>query len=295
MKHPKLIPPTPLKKGGFIPPFLRGVRGDLTLTKDSSSCSQGWVPGNKKIQEPSPGNKLSQSGFTIIESLVAIAIISILMTVIAPVIVLAVGNRVQARRVELASQAARTYIDGVESGIIEPPKHTITLNEVDNNKNFIPQRVIFSGVATPNATGGLPCSTNTTGNSYCTNTLTSSLYCIDLDSNGCSIKSSKDLVIQAFRSFTPISTDDNRSVSPVAKDADRGYLLGIRVYRADAFSDNNPIVKSDSETKRTQLAFSGGMGNLKAPLVEMTTEIVTYTTFRDMCDRLGCQDTQDTQ
>ena len=82
-------------------------------------------------------NRLSQSGFTIVESLVAMLIISILMTVIAPVIVLSVGNRVQARRVELASGAARTYIDGVESGVIEPPKHTITLDEVDDNKSFI--------------------------------------------------------------------------------------------------------------------------------------------------------------
>ncbi len=275
MKNTQLIPPTGVEKrsfippirGGFIPPFLRGVRGDLTC----------------------------QSGFTIIESLVAIAIISILMTVIAPVIVLAVSNRVQARRVELASEAARTYIDGVESGIIEPPKHTITLNEVDNNNNFIPQRILFAGVAAPSPAGGLPCSTNKAGNSYCSNTITSSLYCIDLDSNGCSTKSAKDLVVQAFRSFTPISTDDNRSVSPVSTDADRGYLLGIRVYRADAFSDNTPILKSDSETKRTQQTFSGGLGNRKTPLVEMTTEIVTNTTFRDMCDRLGCQDAQDAQ
>jgi prepilin-type N-terminal cleavage/methylation domain-containing protein len=241
-------------------------------------------------------NRLSQSGFTIVESLVAMLIISILMTVIAPVIVLSVGNRVQARRVELASGAARAYIDGVESGIIEPPKHTITLDEVDDNKNFNAQRLLFAGVATPLAAEGLPCKANTTGNSYCSNTLFSSLYCIDLDRNGCSINSAKDLVVQAFRSFTPISTDDNRSVSPVSTDADKGYLLGIRVYRADAFSDDTPIAKSDSETKRTQLTFSSGLGNRKTPLVEMTTEIVTNkATFRDMCDRLGCQDAQDTQ
>lgn len=263
-----------------IPPFLK--QGKLSEV------------GRVAKMERQIQNRLSQSGFTIVESLVAMLIISILMTVIAPVIVLSVGNRVQARRVELASGAARTYIDGVESGVIEPPKHTITLDEVDDSKNFNAQRLLFAGVATP--AGGLPCKANTISNSYCSNTITSSLYCIDLDRNGCSINSAKDLVVQAFRSFTPISTDDNRSVSPVSTHADKGYLLGIRVYRADAFSDDTPLAKSDSETKRTQLTFSGGLGNRKTPLVEMTTEIVTNkATFRDMCDRLGCQDAQDAQ
>jgi prepilin-type N-terminal cleavage/methylation domain-containing protein len=43
-------------------------------------------------------------GFTIIESLVAIVIVGILMTAIAPVIILSVGNRVQARRVEVSNR-----------------------------------------------------------------------------------------------------------------------------------------------------------------------------------------------
>jgi type II secretory pathway pseudopilin PulG len=38
------------------------------------------------------------------------------MVGIAPVLVLSVATRVQARRVELGTQAARTYIDGVRSG-----------------------------------------------------------------------------------------------------------------------------------------------------------------------------------
>jgi prepilin-type N-terminal cleavage/methylation domain-containing protein len=236
-------------------------------------------------------NGQSEFGFTIVESLVAIVIVSILITVIAPVITLAVGNRVQAKRVELATQAARTYIDAVEAGTIEPPNQTVTLNEVDDNKNFVSQRTLFAGVATPSAAGGLPCSANTAGNSYCSNSLNLSLYCIDLDGGGCSTKSAKDLVVQAFRSVTPISTDDNQSVSPFSTAADRGYLLGVRVYRSDAFIDDAPILASTPEIKRTQLTFSGGLGNRKTPLVEMTTEVVTNkTSFQDFCDRLGCQD-----
>lgn len=233
-------------------------------------------------------NGQKSNGFTIIECLMAILVVSILMTAIAPVITLSVGNRVQARRVELATQAARTYINGVASGAIEPPNHTVELNEVDNNQNFVSQRASFAKQAAPLATGSLSCLANTAGNLYCSNTSTSSLYCIDLDGDGCSSKSVKDVLVQAFRSITPTTTNTDSSTN-----TDRGYLLGIRVYRADGFSDNTPLLKSDSETNRTQATFTGGLGNRKAPLVEMTTEIATNkATMRDFCDRLGCQGTQ---
>lgn len=230
-----------------------------------------------------PTSQQQPSGFTIVESLVAIVIVSVLMTAITPVIAISVANRVQARRVELATQAAKSYIDGIASRVIESPRHVVALDELDDNKNFISQRFTFVGVAPP-ATGGLTCQT-TVVNSYCWNTLTSSLYCIDLDGNGCSSDSVQDMVIQAFRSATPSTTD-----------LDGGYILGIRVYRADGFSDRTPLVKSDPETKRTQMTSTQGLGNLKAPLVEMSTEMAPdEATFRDFCDRLGCQSPQNTQ
>ena len=61
------------------------------------------------------------AGFTIIESLVAVIVLGILMTAIAPTIVLSTATRVQSRRIELATLAARGYIDGVSSGNIPAP------------------------------------------------------------------------------------------------------------------------------------------------------------------------------
>ncbi|MUL36941.1 hormogonium polysaccharide secretion pseudopilin HpsB [Gloeocapsopsis dulcis] len=190
----------------------------------------------------------SQSGFTIIESLMAVIVVGILMSAIAPAIALSVATRVQARRVELASQAARTYIDGIRSGTITPPSTTI---ERSTTQYFL------DSVDPPTASAaGL-----------------ASLHCVSLDeTSGCSSTSSKDLVIQAVRSVTSTSTD-----------ADKGYRLGLRVYRADAFSDSTALQKG---TK--QATFTGGLGDRKKPLVEMTTEITTAkTTFQDFCDRLG--------
>ena len=80
------------------------------------------------------------------------------------------------------------------------------------------------------------------------------------------------MIVQAFRSVNSTSTD-----------ATRGYLLGVRVYRANGFSDSSPLTKG-----KKQATFTGGLGDRKAPLVELTTEIVSgTTTLQNLCDRLG--------
>lgn len=197
--------------------------------------------------------KHKQSGFTIIESLMAIVVVGILMTVIAPVITLGVATRVQARRVELATQAARAYIDGIKSGAIAAP--TISTTKLDRVE--------------PPATGSLNCPT---GGAYCTSP--PNLYCVNGDDQaGCTTSSIKDMVVQGF-GYSNLSQ------------ASKGYTLGLRVYRADAFNDSGSLMKG-----KKQATFTAGLGDRKLPLEEMTTEIVTNkTSFRDFCDRLGgCQ------
>ena len=223
-----------------------------------------------KIQPPSLTS--SQSGFTIMECLMAVVVVSVLMAAIAPVIALAVSTRVQSRRVELATQAARAYIDSITSGAISAPNHTVTLNEFNTTtKVFSSQRGTFASTAAPTA-GSLSCADTVTTYPYCSNSSTSSLYCFDFDRGGCSSNSNQDLIVQAFRSVNSTSTD-----------ATRGYLLGVRVYRANAFSDSSRLTKG---TK--QATFTGGLGNRKAPLVELTTEVVSgTTTLQNLCDRLG--------
>lgn len=219
-------------------------------------------------QQKQRSTQSSQFGFTIVESLMAIVVVTILMLAIAPVIVLSVGNRVQARRVELATQAARAYIDGIRSGTITPPNTTVELTTT---------QYFLDSVDAPTSTGSLTCITSTAGYPYCQNTSTLSLYCFDIDGGGCNTTSPKDLAIQAFRSVTSASTDPQT-----------GYRLGLRVYRVNAFSDTTSLIRSNGGTKRTEATFTAGLGNRKAPLVEMTTEISTeQTRFRDLCARLG--------
>ena len=141
---------------------------------------------------------------------------------------------------------------------------------------FDSQRNLFAAASTPTA-GTLSCTAGSTLG-YCSNQNTApySLFCVDGDDvdSQCTADSHKDLIVQGFRSI--LST--TASVDP-------GYLLGVRVYRADGFSDNDPL------TTQEQMAASGGLGDRKGPLIEITTEVVSSdTSLSNYCQRLGgCQ------
>lgn len=215
----------------------------------------------KKLQT----SQSNQSGFTIIESLVAVIVVAILMTAISPVIVLSVGTRVQSRRIELATDAATAYIDAIKSKKIEAPSSPIT-GAGQNIKDYDPPSV-----------GTLTCNKPS---DYCTRPATN-LYCVDGDGDGggCSKTSSKDFVIQAFRYNKASSNDED------------GYQLGLRVYRADGFASNGGDLKQAPTKQNT---FTGGIGNRKTPLFEITTEISDEnTSFGDLCNRLQPQNPSD--
>jgi prepilin-type N-terminal cleavage/methylation domain-containing protein len=212
-------------------------------------------------------NQSQDSGFTIIESLIAILVTSILLTAISPVIVISTATRVQSRRVELAIQAARTYIDGVQTKTIDPPGEPANL--LTNLDEF----------NAPTA-GSLTCNAN----EYCTVPATpaQNLFCVDGDGDGkCQSDTSKDLVIQVFR------------YNKDTKDSQSGYQLGLRVYRADAFKDSTALKKNapnddKDPVKVTQATFTGGIGDRKAPLLEMTTDInPKVPSYSNLCSRFG--------
>ncbi|NWF58006.1 MAG: prepilin-type N-terminal cleavage/methylation domain-containing protein [Fischerella sp.] len=193
------------------------------------------------------------AGFTIVESLVALLVAAILLAAIAPVLVLSTATRVQSRRVELATIAAKTYVDGVKSNTIADPPATNPITTTPDQYSV------------PTA-GSLTCNT---ANDYCSK---KDLYCVDGDAdNKCTDTSAKDLVIQAFR------------YNSQSSEANNGYNLTLRIYRADGFKGSAALKKS---TK--QATFTGGIGDRKAPLLEMTTEIAKgQTSYSSLCQRLG--------
>ncbi len=205
-----------------------------------------------------------ESGFTIIESLIAYVVVTVLMVGVAPVVVFSAATRVQSRRVELATQAAKTYIEGVRTETIAPPP------QAGNGVSLTTFSVPTVGSLTCNA------------NAYCSVPATpaDSLYCIDGDGGGCTLGSNKDMIIQAFRSFSDTTASTNTSTPT---NANAGYLLGVRVYRADGFQNDGVLTKAPTK----QSTVSGGLGDRKAPLVELNTEITSESdSFNDLCLRL---------
>jgi len=188
----------------------------------------------------------SQDGFTLIESLVALLVAALLLTGIAPMVALSVAARVQSKRVDVATQAARTYIDGLRAGVFDPPSDT-SANFASSANNL--------GVTAPTS---LP-----TGNGTCFNPKDPSV----IDASDTKCDTTYSFVIQAFRDRSDLTASDAKT---------KGYCLGIRVYRRDAFVGMTPAY-----TEPTKTIFSASAGNKNYPLVVMRTEMVNQTTFTE--------------
>jgi prepilin-type N-terminal cleavage/methylation domain-containing protein len=160
---------------------------------------------------------LSQSrdgGYTIIESLVAMIVVSVLMIAIAPVMAFSVATRVQARRVELASQAATAYINALRVGAIEP-----------STKGF--------PVQDPSDAPPAPQDRD-------------KLYCVDLDQTGdCNnTNNNKDFFVQGVWRNPANPTNDPTTT---------GYELTVRVYRADGFTTGRPMITQQQSVANSAL------------------------------------------
>ena len=200
-------------------------------------------------------------GYTIIESLVAMIVVSVLMIAIAPVMAFSVATRVQARRVELATQAARTYIDALRTGALASP-------QPGQAGGGFPTKVPTQNVADATA----PTDKNT-------------LYCVDMDgSGGCEVKSTKDFYVQGAWRNPSVSSDPTPT----------GYELMVRVYRADSF--DGVTLKQNPKDEKKQSVVGSGLGDRTMPVVEMTTQIPptkegSASPYRSLCTRItgSCQ------
>ena len=216
------------------------------------------------MQLPQKHNINKDAGFTIMESLIAMVVVSSLMLAISPVLILSASTRVQSRRVELSAQIARSFIDGVRFGRITA--EDITPVNININQNALSSRNIT------NSTDGylissasMPAPTSPAG-----------LYCVQSDGtiqppeNNCE---NRLFFIQARR------TSINGS------DPNDGYRLAVRVYRKDIDFEKTVLANTNT-TKNTQAVV--GSGNRQAPLVERIADIANNnTSFTALCNRLG--------
>jgi prepilin-type N-terminal cleavage/methylation domain-containing protein len=237
-----------IKDNSYSQPLLFNGAKTETAFRDQQTKSKSGSCAQK--------SKSRDGGYTIIESLVAMIVVSVLMIAIAPVMAFSVATRVQARRMELATQAARTYIDALKTGAIKFS---------DTPKKGFPIK----------ASGKLedaPAPNQGTQND---------LYCVDMDGDGCVNTSSKDFYVQGawLNKDTSISGGDPTS---------KGYQLLVRVYRADSFAPGVPPLKNPDDPKYKKQSVVYGVGDMRMPVVEMSTEIPASgnPSYKSLYDRL---------
>lgn len=228
-----------------------------------------------KLQRDQKSPSTNDSGFTIIESLIGIAIVAILLASISPVLVLSTAIRVQSKRIEKAAQVANTFIDGVRTQSIPAPEKIIPLTAATSTA----ARTLSDNLITLTK---MPAPTQT---SFTSNT-DKDLYLFEKDgticlvgSTGCSRDTSSpfdEFYIQAVR----IQVGGDTAIT-------NGYRLAMRIYRADVEVNQN-VLASSSSVKTVESPVTQGLGNKQAPLIERTVDIASSTTtFNALCSRLG--------
>jgi prepilin-type N-terminal cleavage/methylation domain-containing protein len=189
-------------------------------------------------------------GYTIIESLVAMIVVSVLMIAIAPVMAFSVATRVQARRVELATQAAKTYIDALRVGAIKPPPN-------NNEPKGFPARDTTSPPAVPLAP-----------------TDSTNLYCVNFDETPV-CNGSKDFFVQgAWKNKANQTTDPTPT----------GYELTVRVYRADGFTGATMKTTQQSVANSALGDPQAPLVVMKTQIPPTTPG--ASSPYRSLCDRL---------
>ena len=216
------------------------------------------------------------SGFTILESLVAVAVVSILIVSIAPMVALSTSARVNARRIDQATQAARSYIDAVRGGVID------TTNFPATSPNIL---VVLPTAANINAQGQYtfesilaPTSAILSLDSPTATTPVRGIK-IDANGNGFSINDPQDLFIQPMRSGPVADSTQLKS---------QGFWLAVRVYRADALA-GSALLRTGTEAScaGSKTPFSA-TASITCPIVTVRSQILPTTNANNLSDiKLG--------
>jgi prepilin-type N-terminal cleavage/methylation domain-containing protein len=228
----------------------------------------------------------SPTGFTLIESLVAVIVIAITIVSITPPIFWATATRVQNRRAEQAVQLAQGEIDRVRNGIERrdfsladlPPQVSGALRPNPGSPTSIADRSFLRSVDPTNCPQGAnsgkpPASANV-------------VIPVDTDGgDGCK----PEFFIQVFRG-------DDVNLAGVPGNVPDGMVVGVRVYSIAAADSAGNTLNSPLETRIGKLRATNGLGTQRTkPLSVQYSAIVRSNTadgmtlYRQLCSQLGNQ------
>lgn len=204
-----------------------------------------------------------EQGFTLLESLVGMLLITTIVVTITPPIFLTVAIRVQNRRAEQAMQLAQGEIDRVRV-LVEQGNYT------DNDLPAVPATSPsnIQDVSAPTTLSN----TIKSDNSSCTNLYTGTQIAanttlgVDIDRD-----CQRDFLVQTFRdSGLPVSDTNNQTIA---------FRMGIRVYAAVAEQN-----LANLDTQRASLQFTTSLGSQRSrPLAVLYTTVIRSDSNLSLC------------
>lgn len=240
-----------------------------------------------KPKLPDKSHASSEAGYTILEGIMAIVVVTVLLVAISPMIGFAAAVRMQAKRTQLASQAARSYISFVKS---EPTSEDgqVTGDRAPGTEIYKEEGTAvtdLANVAAPDGVnltceqGNLYPEANDAESGYCNNQKL--LYCVNFDETaGCQDNSPVDMIIQPIGRFR---TDPNTGEVLY----ERGYDLAVRVYQASSFGKGIELKGTPDDGSTETQSY---IGRRDLPLVQLSTSVPPETgnQYSTFCEDLGC-------
>lgn len=229
------------------------------LSSRISSCDRfseisNQVSNASSLSKP----KKTEQGLTLMECIVAIAVIALTSAMIGPPLVLAAATRLQNRRAEQASQIAQGEVDRIRT--------LVTLNQ--HERQVLPEVTVAANLDAEAAPGGAidqmqSIDSNCPGvTPYDGDPLPlGQALPIDIDGD-----CEEDFLMQVFRDETAISeSEDDR----VDEGRPSRFSMMVRVYAASAGENFG-----DLETELASLRFTSGRGNQsQRPLAVVKSEM----------------------
>lgn len=197
----------------------------------------------------------SVRGLTLIECLVAIAVIGISIGVTTPMIALSVATRTQSQRADQALQIAQAEVDRIKFVVANNDTYTVSAATV--NPTTAKNATEFDNVLPPE---------NIDNATYSATSNAPNAKAIDVDGDGV-----VDYAAQIFR-----TQGSTVGTTPIAFD------LGVRIYTADAVTDKT---QAELGVGQANIGFTSGEGQGGTrPLSVIYTTVMKGDAADSLCD-----------
>jgi prepilin-type N-terminal cleavage/methylation domain-containing protein len=235
------------------------------------------MPVQKRLSLSGP---LPPAGFTLIEVIVSLLIVSVALAALAPALALAAYRRVLAGRIEVGSQLAQSEVDRIRALVDQCGLDGCPFEVEDLPPDGADFGTAHGGIAAPL---GVP----TTALGIPELQGSSSVKKLEAVGSGLLTGSGEEFVVQTYRNTgSPCVNDRNEILEDADGDAlPCSFILGVRVYHIRSF-DNSGVAFPDMDNYLAPVtSFSSfqDQGTRLRPLAVLQANISQSASLGDIC------------